>query len=98
MLVSYPRCQPEKIDEAAEREIVTAKDVVNAGRNLRSELKSQSQYSISPSFYITGNPSSATTSAFSALVRQSDLKIIENLPNSESPVAVSGQHRIMLHV
>ncbi len=98
ILTSYPRCQPEKINEAAEREIGIAKGVVNAGRNLRSDLNTQSQYSISSSFSITGNPSSATTSAFSALVRQSDLKIVEDLPDSESPVAVSGQHRLMLHV
>ena len=98
MLASYPRCQPEKIDEAAEREVVTAKGVINAARNLRSELKIQSQYSVPPSFYITGTPSSATTSAFSALVRQSDLKMVEKLPDSESPVAVLGQHRLMLLV
>ncbi|TMG90157.1 MAG: valine--tRNA ligase [Betaproteobacteria bacterium] len=98
MLASYPRCQPERIDEAAEREVDTAKGVVNAARNLRSELKIQSQYSVPPSFYITGTPSSATTSAFSALVRQSDLKMVEELPDSESPVAVLGQHRLMLHV
>ena len=97
MLAPYPKFQPEKIDEAAEAEIATAKGVVNAGRNLRSELKTQSQYS-TVSFYITGNPSSASTSAFSALVRQSELKIVEELPDSESPVAVSGHHRIMLHV
>jgi valyl-tRNA synthetase len=98
MLASYPRCQPEKIDEAAEREIAAAKDVVNAGRNLRSDLNTQSQYSVSSSFSITGNPGPATTSAFSALIRQSDLKIVEDLPDSESPVAVSGQYRLMLHV
>ncbi len=97
MLAPYPKFQPEKIDEAAEADIATAKDVVNAGRNLRSELKTQSQYSTS-SFFITGNPSSATTTAFSALVRQSELKIVDNLPDSESPVAVSGKHRIMLRV
>ncbi len=97
MLAPYPRCQPEKIDEAAEREIATAKGVVNAARNLRSDLSTQSQYSISSSFSITGNPSSATTSAFAALIRQSELKIVEDLPDSESPVAVSGQHRMMLH-
>jgi valyl-tRNA synthetase len=98
MLTSYPRCQPEKIDEAVEREIAIAKGVVNAGRTLRSDLNTQSQYSISSSFSITGSPSPATTSAFSALIRQSDLKIVEDLPDSESPVAVSGQHRLMLHV
>jgi valyl-tRNA synthetase len=98
MLAPYPKCQPEKIDEAAERDIHDAKGDVNAGRNLRSGLASQSQYSISSSFSITGTPSAATTSAFSALVRQSELKWVEHLPDSESPVAVSGLRRIMLHV
>jgi valyl-tRNA synthetase len=98
MLAPYPRCQPEKIDEAAERDIHDAKGDVNAARNLRSGLASQSQYSISSSFSITGTPSAATTSAFSALVRQSELKWVEHLPDSESPVAVSGLRRIMLHV
>jgi len=98
VLASYPKFQPEKIDEAAEGEIDIAKGVVNAGRNLRSELKTQSQYSISSTFSITGTPSAATTSAFSALVRQSELKWVEHLPDSESPVAVSGLRRIMLHV
>jgi valyl-tRNA synthetase len=96
MFARYPTSQPERIDEAAEREIATAKGVVSAGRNLRSDLSTQSQYSAS-SFSITGNPSSATTSAFSALIRQSDLKIVQDLPESDSPVAVSGQHRLMLH-
>jgi valyl-tRNA synthetase len=98
MLAPYPRCQPEKIDEAAEREIAIAKSVVNAGRNLRSDLSAQSQYSVSSSFSITGKPSAATTSAFSALVRQSDLKEVEHLPDSGSSVDVSGQHRLMLHI
>src|SRR5258706_8369809 len=39
MLAPYPKSQPEKIDEAAEREIAVAKQTVNAGRNLRSEMK-----------------------------------------------------------
>jgi valyl-tRNA synthetase len=98
MFAPFPKYQPERIDEGAEREIATAKGVVNAGRNLRSDLGTQSQYSVSSSFSITGNPSSATTTAFSALIRQSDLKIVQDLPHSDSPVAVSGEHRLMLHV
>jgi len=37
MLAPYPKSQPEKIDEAAEREIANLKGIVNATRNLRSE-------------------------------------------------------------
>ena len=98
MLAPYPRWQPERIDELAEREIEAAKGIVNAARNLRSELKIQSQYNASSSFSIEGILTPATTSAFSALVRQSELKWVERLPASESPVAVSGEHRMMLHV
>ncbi len=98
MLSPYPTCQPERIDAAVESEIETAKGIINAARNLRSELKNQSQYSVGSSFSISGRLTPATTSAFSALVRQSELKWVEELPESESPVAISGEHRIMLHV
>ncbi len=37
MLAPYPKSQPEKIDEMAEREIEGLKAIVNATRNLRSE-------------------------------------------------------------
>jgi valyl-tRNA synthetase len=37
MLAPYPKSQPEKIDEAVEREIGLLKEIVNATRNLRSE-------------------------------------------------------------
>jgi valyl-tRNA synthetase len=37
MLAPYPKSQPEKIDETAEREIATLKEIVNATRNLRGE-------------------------------------------------------------
>ncbi len=37
MLAPYPKSQSEKIDETAEREIATLKEIVNATRNLRGE-------------------------------------------------------------
>ncbi len=37
MLAPYPKSQPEKIDETAEREIATLKEIVNTTRNLRGE-------------------------------------------------------------
>jgi len=37
MLAPYPKSQPGKIDETAEREIATLKEIVNATRNLRGE-------------------------------------------------------------
>jgi valyl-tRNA synthetase len=95
MFAPYPKSQPEKIDEAAEEEVALAKQVVNAGRNLRSEMKIPPQQRIV--FYISGKTSSGTRSAMTSLLRVSELRN-EELPNSDSPVAVIGPHRLMPHV
>jgi valyl-tRNA synthetase len=96
MLQPYPKSQPEKIDEAAEREVAVAKDLVNAGRNLKAEMKLPPQQRVP--FYITGAPSDASLSAVQVLIRPSDLKVVQDLPASDSPVAVVGAHRIMPHI
>jgi valyl-tRNA synthetase len=96
MLAPYPKSQPEKIDEVAEREIALAKEVVNAGRNLRSEAKVPPQQRIA--FYIVGQPTEATTTSTHALMRVSDLRVVSELPKSDSPVAVVGPHRLMSHI
>jgi valyl-tRNA synthetase len=96
MLAPYPKAQPEKIDEAAEHEIAVAKSVVNAGRNLRSEIKLAPQEKVP--FYVTANPSPSTTSAFITLVRPSELRVVDALPAVDAPVAVAGPHRVMPHV
>ncbi|MDA1117744.1 MAG: valine--tRNA ligase [Proteobacteria bacterium] len=96
MLAPYPKSQPEKIDEVAEREIALAKEVVNAGRNLRSEAKVAPQRRIA--FFIVGQPSDATAIATTTLVKVSDLRVVTELPPSDSPVAVAGPHRLMPHI
>ena len=96
MLAPYPKAQPEKIDEAAEREVVFAKEVVNSARNLRSEAKLPPKDRIA--FYVTGELSAAATSAMVALARASELKRFAELPPSDSPVAVVGPHRLMPHI
>ena len=96
MVARYPKSQQEKIDEAAEREVALAKEVVNAGRNLRSEMKIPPKERIT--LYATGQLSAATASAVISLVRVSDLKVVSELPPSNSPVAIVGPHRLMPHV
>jgi valyl-tRNA synthetase len=96
MLQPYPKSQPEKIDEQVEREVALAKDLVNAGRNLKAEMKLTPQQRVP--LYVTGTPSDASLSAVHALIRPSELKVGHDLPASDSPVAVVGPHRIMLHV
>jgi len=96
MLAPYPRSQPERIDEAAEREIAFAKEVVNAARNLRSEAKIPPKDRVT--FYVTGQLSDSTVPAMVSLARASEVKTFAELPPSDSPVAVVGPHRLMPHV
>jgi valyl-tRNA synthetase len=96
MLAPYPRSQPERIDENAEREIAFAKEVVNAARNLRSEAKIPPKDRVT--FYVTGTLSEATVPAMVSLAKASVLKSFAELPPSDSPVAVVGPHRLMPHV
>ncbi len=96
MLQPYPKSQPEKIDQAAEQEVALAKEVVNATRNLRSEMKVPPKDRIA--LYVTGRPSDATVIATVSLARVAEFKIVEELPQSDSPVAVVGPHRLMPHI
>jgi valyl-tRNA synthetase len=96
MLAPYPKSQPEKVDEAAEKEVALAKDIVNAGRNLRSEMKVPPKDRIP--FYITGAPGETAVAAMLPLIRISELRVVDELPASDSPVAVAGPHRLMPHI
>ncbi|MGE5639501.1 MAG: valine--tRNA ligase, partial [Clostridia bacterium] len=96
MLAPYPKSQPEKIDPKAEEEVALAKEVVNAARNLRSEMKVPPKQRTP--LYVTGRPSAATASALAALVRPDPLHVVAELPASGSPVALAGPHRVMVHV
>ena len=96
MLQRYPRSEPQKIDDAAEAEVAVAKEVVNATRNLRSEMKIPPKDRIT--LFITGEPNPATTTATVSLARVSDLRPVDELPESDSPIAVAGGHRLMPHI
>jgi valyl-tRNA synthetase len=99
MLQPYPKSQPEKIDEIAERDMAVLKEWTVAARNLRSEAK------IPPSekllLYATAAAPvadvDATLAAVQALARLSAVRLVEVLPDSTAPVAVVGDARIMLY-
>ena len=98
MRARYPRAQPERIDEAAEREVMALKGLVDACRNLRGEMK------IPP-----GERLPLLASGEAALLerlfpyvrflaRLSETRVVEALPDSRAPVAVCGDIRLMLEV
>jgi valyl-tRNA synthetase len=96
MRAPYPKAQPDKIDAAAEKEVELAKSIVNAGRNLRSEMKVPPKDRIA--LYVTGQPGEAALAAMLPLIRLSELRVVNELPASDSPVAVAGPHRLMPHI
>jgi len=99
MLAPYPKSQPEKIDEAAERDMAVLKEWTNATRNLRAEAKLPPGERLP--LYATAEPPvtdiAATLAAVRVLARLSDVKKVASLPDSPSPVAVVGEARLMLY-
>jgi valyl-tRNA synthetase len=99
MLQPYPKSQPEKTDQAAERDMAVLKEWTVAARNLRSEAKIPPAEKLP--LYATGAPPvadvEATLAAIQALARLSEVKQSRQLPDSTAPVAVVGDARIMLY-
>jgi len=98
MLAPYPRSQPEKNDDAAEREMAALKQLVDAVRNLRGEM------GISPGTrvpaYITSGAKEieAYAPSMKALARLSEVHAVAELPQIDAPVAIAGDKRVMLEV
>jgi valyl-tRNA synthetase len=98
MLQPYPRAEPQRIDEAAEREIAVLKEIVTACRTLRSEM------TIPPSarlpLLVEGDTDRVRAFApyLSALARLSEVVVTDKLPEAEAPVAIAGGSRLMLKV
>ena len=99
MLQPFPKSQPEKIDEAAERDMKVLKTWTVAARNLRSEAKAPPGEKLP--LYATGVPPVADVpgalTALRALARLEDVKQVQELPDSTAPLAVVGDVRIMLY-
>jgi valyl-tRNA synthetase len=98
MLQPYPRSEPARIDEEAEREIEHLKVLTTACRTLRSEMN------IAPSqrmpLLAQGDRVRLTAFApyLTALARLTEVVIVDELPAAEAPVAVAGDFRLMLKV
>jgi len=99
MLAPYPKSQPEKLDEPAERDMAVLKEWTVAARNLRAEAK------IAPAEKVlllrTADPAlsdqAAAARAICALAHLSGFEKRDPLPDSTAPVAVIGAARIMLY-
>ena len=98
MLAPYPRPESSKIDEDAEAWMATLKELVNAPRNLRGEMK------LSPSqkvpLYVTCETAVIAPYAdvMKTLARLSEVHGVQELPAIDAPVAVVGNWRLMLRI
>lgn len=99
MQQSYPQADPARMDEQAEADIQLLKEIVNACRTLRGEMK------LSPAervpLLIEGD--SSRLENFSpyllALVRLSEVTILpDRLPDTDAPVAITSEFRLMLKI
>jgi valyl-tRNA synthetase len=97
-IAPYPKSEAAKLDEAAERQAATLKDLVNACRNLRGEM------GIAPGnrvpLFAEGDAAMLRPHFpyLQFLARLSEVKAVEALPDAEAPVQVVGDARLMLHV
>jgi valyl-tRNA synthetase len=98
MLAPYPVSEPAKIDLEAEAQIATVKEHVRAVNNLRSENK------LSPAQRVplvaAGNAGEIASAAvyLPSLARVSGVRIEQELPASNAPVAIVGTNRLMLEI
>ena len=98
MLAPYPRAQREKINEAAERDMAVLKLWTDKTRNMRSEGNVPPSERVK--FYATEYPDvvdrATTTQALTFLARLSSFEQTDSLPQSDSPVAVIDNARLMI--
>ena len=94
----YPQYRADRIDAAADARMAQLKALVGACRTLRSTMK------ISPAERVpliaTGNAAELKAFApyLTALAKLSEVRIVEALPDSEAPVQVVGDYRLLLEI
>jgi valyl-tRNA synthetase len=90
--------QPGKIDEKAEAEVALMKELINATRNLRSEMGLTPQQKVP--LVVAGKAELVERLApyVKALARLESVQAVEKLPAADAPVALAGGLEAMLHV
>ena len=98
MLQAYPKADGRKISEAAISEAALLQEMVNAARRLRSEMN------LSPAqrvpLFAAGDAAQLGRFApyLQALAKLSEVSIVSALPDTDAPVAIVGNAKLMLKV
>ncbi|MEW6292021.1 MAG: valine--tRNA ligase [Pseudomonadota bacterium] len=98
MLQAYPQADLSRCDEESEQWVATLKSLVTACRSLRGEMN------ISPAQKVplvgAGDTVALNTYApyLAALAKLSEVSAAEHLPDSDAPVQIVGDFRLMLKI
>ncbi len=98
MLQPYPQAKPGLIDQAALDHIRLLQEMINACRKLRSEMN------LSPAQRVPLLASGDTATLqfcapyLQALAKLSDVSVQDDLPDTDAPVAIVGNFKLMLKV
>ena len=98
MLAPYPAAEPEKIDAAADARIALMKEMINASRQLRSQMDIDPGSRIP--LVIAGDKTTIEMLApyLQSLARLSEVVAVEDLPEADAPIAMAGDFRLMLKI
>jgi valyl-tRNA synthetase len=98
----YPQPQAEKRDRAAEEEMQRLKTRILAARGLRGEMNLSPAQRVplwaAPASAAERASLTATAPYVISLVKLSEIKIADDLPQTDAPVVLAGESRLMLHI
>ena len=98
MLAAYPIPQPERIDASVEQEVLLLKDMVNACRTLRGEMKLSPALRV-PLLAIGDEPTLKKFAPYlAALAKLSEVKLGTDILDHDVPIANVGNFRLMLQI
>ncbi len=98
MVQTYPQSDALRIDEAAERDIDTLKQLINACRTLRSEMNLKPGQKVPLIAQGDAGQLGSYSPYMAALARLTEVQIVDALPTADAPVSIVGAFRLMLKV